>query len=723
MIASDVRRAEDGAAGAGPSEPGGLLDVLSVAAVVLGADGRIVLWSPQARDLFGWSAEEALGQYAARLLVAEEHIGQVLELFRAVMAGEGAWAGVFSVRHKDGSTRRMEFRNMRLLDERGDAYALGIVCEEATVRALERDLALSARLVAQSPFGVAVLDPGLRLLLVNPTLEQLTGIPAAEHLGRGPRALLPFLDGDALESTMREVLATGVPVQGRSVVGRVPADADQDRAWSLSCYRLEDPGGRLIGVALTLADVTDRYRASAEAAEARRRLALVARASAELGTTLDLEFTARELAELVVGEVADVAEVDVLDPVLAAADTGAPVGTGPQAFRALAVAASHEIPGLLTARPPDAATVHAEDRLVTRCVTTGRPVLVSRIAEGDLPRLARDEDAVARLVAAGAHSCLAVPLVARGQVLGVLHLIRTRDVRPFDDEDVAMAGELAARAAVCIDNARWYQNVRGTALTLQRHLLPHRPTQPAGLRIAYRYLPAEATRGIGGDWFDAIPLPCGRTALVVGDVMGHGINAAAAMGQLRTATRALAGLELSPGQVLRHLDRVTADLYETTATCVYAVVDPRRRTYRVALAGHPPPVLVRPGRAPRLLDLPTGVPLGVGGVPFHTALLELHMEDRLVLYTDGLVETRDEPIDTRLRALLDVLAEPFASLEETCDRVLAGLRRPERDDDVALLLAQLAPDGEPGTGGADTAGPGTAGPGTGGPGTGGPGGA
>lgn len=695
MTASDMWQAEGEASGAGPSEPGGLLDVLSVAAVVLGTDGRIVLWSPQAQDLFGWSAEEALGQYAARLLVAEEHVGEVLELFRAVMAGEGAWAGVFPVRHKDGSTRRMEFRNMRLLDERGDAYALGIVCEEATVRTLERDLALSVRLVAQSPYGVAVLDPGLRLLLVNPTLERITGVPAAEQLGRGPRELLPFLDGDAIESTMREVLATGVPVRGRSVVGRIAAEHDEDRAWSLSCYRLEDPGGRLIGVTLTLADVTERHRASAEAAEARRRLALVARASAEIGTTLDLGLTAHELAELVVDEVADIAEVDVLDSVLTAADAGVPAGPGPRTFRALAVAASapvsDEIPGPLAAHPSGTATVHPEDRLVTRCVTTGRPVLVSRIAEGDLPGIAPDADAVARLVAAGAHSCLAVPLVARGQVLGVLHLVRSRDARPFDDEDVAMAGELTARAAVCIDNARWYQHVRGTALTLQRHLLPHRPPQPAGLRIAYRYLPAEATRGIGGDWFDAIPLPRGRTALVVGDVMGHGINAAATMGQLRTATRALAGLELPPDQVLRHLDRVTADLHETTATCVYAVVDPRQRTYRVALAGHPPPVLVRPGRAPRLLDLPTGVPLGVGGVAFRTALLELHLEDRLVLYTDGLVETRDEPIDARLRALLDLLAEPFPSLEETCDRVLAALRRPEHEDDVALLLAQLDP--------------------------------
>ncbi|MFF9349587.1 SpoIIE family protein phosphatase [Streptomyces sp. NPDC014734] len=693
MAACDVWRADTGAAGPVSSEPGGLLDALSVAAVVLGADGRIALWSPQAEELIGWSAEEALGQHAVRLMVADEHAAQVLELFGTVMAGEGAWAGVFPVRRKDGSTRRMEFRNMRLLDEHGDAYALGIVCDEATVRGMERDLALSARLVAQSPFGLAVLDPELRLLLVNPMLERVSGGSAADLLGRRPRELLPFLDGDAIELMMRQVLATGTPVRGRFMAGRTPADPGHDHAWQMSCYRLEDPGGRLIGVTLTMADVTEQHRAATEAAAARRRLALVARASAEVGTTLDLELTARELAELVVDEVADIAEVDVLDSVLTAADIATPVGTGAQTFRALAEAPSRRTPGPHAAGPPGGPSVHAADRLITRCVTTGRPVLVSRVAGPDLPHIARDEEAAARLGAVGAHSCLAVPLTARGQVLGALLLLRTRrDPRPFDGEDVVMAGELASRAAVCIDNARWYQHVRGTALTLQRHLLPDRPPQPAGLRIAYRYLPAEAARGIGGDWFDAIPVPQGRTALVVGDVMGHGINAAATMGQLRTATRALAGLALPPDQVLHHLDRLTADLHETTATCVYAVLDPRHRTYRVALAGHPPPVLLPAGRAPRLLDLPTGAPLGVGGVPFRTTLLELRPGDRLMLYTDGLVETRNEPIDSRLRVLLDLLAAPCASLESACDRVLTALRHPDHDDDVALLVAELAPD-------------------------------
>ncbi|MFG3371135.1 SpoIIE family protein phosphatase [Streptomyces sp. NPDC048156] len=694
MAASDARRPGVGLPQTVPGPPGGLMDVLGVAAVVLGADGRIVLWSPQAHDLFGWSPEEALGRYAADLLVAEEHVSRVLDLFAAVMAGEGAWAGVFPVLHKDGSTRPTEFRNMRLLDEAGAAFALGIACDEATVRDVERDLALSVGLVAQAPFGLAVLDRDLRYLLVNPTLERINGIASSEHLGRHVRETLPFLDVEMIESSMRQVLATGEPTLDQFAVGRTPADPDHDHAWSSSYYRLEDPGGRVMGIAVTVVDVTAQHRAAAEAAEVRRRLALIARASAEIGTSLDLEYTAHELAALVVEDLADIAAVDVLDAILTGADaTLTPgVGAGSQSFRALAVAASEDTPALLAADSPGEIAVYGEDRLVTRCAATGRPVLLPQVTHRDLLRIARDEHASRLLAAAGVHSYLAVPLTARGQVLGVLDLKRTRNPRPFDDDDVAMADELASRAAVCIDNSRLYQRVRDSALTLQHHLLPDQPPQPTGLEIAYRYQPAETASGIGGDWFDAIPLARGRTALVVGDVMGHGINAAAMMGQLRTTTRALAGLELTPAQVLQHLDRATAGLEETIATCVYATLDPRDRQCCIALAGHLPPVLHRQGQAPHFLDLPAGVPLGVSGVPFHTTHFELHPGDRLILYTDGLVEARDESIDVRLQALVNLLAEPSVSLEATCDRLLSVLRRRDYADDVALVIAQLLPE-------------------------------
>ncbi|WP_274560770.1 SpoIIE family protein phosphatase [Streptomyces spiramyceticus] len=674
--------------GSSASEPGGLLDVLNVAAVVLDADGRIVLWSPQAEQLFGYAAEEALGQYAGRVLVHEQHLDLVRRMFAQVMAGQdGNWAGVFPARHKDGSTLLVEFRNMRLEDDRRDLYALGLATDRATLRRVERDLALSTRLISQSPIGLAVVDTDLRFVTVNPALERINGLPAREHVGRRVRDALPFLDTEAIEAAMGEVLATGTPIVDRESVGRTPADPDRERAWSVSFYRLEAPNGKVLGVATSVVDITERYRAATEAAQARQRLALVADASIRIGTTLDLDTTARELADVSVPELADVAAVDVLDSILNGR-SGATTHEGPGVFRALAVAAAYPTDAVRAADPPGEVAMYDADRLVTQCVNTGRPVRVSRVSDDDLQCIARSPAAAELLAAAGVHSYLAVPLIARGEVLGALDLKRTRNPEPFNADDELLAGELAARAAVCIDNARWYQQVRSTALTLQRSLLPQHPPVRPGLEVAYRYLPAQAASEVGGDWFDVVSLTGDKTALVVGDVMGSGIGAAATMGQLRTATRTLAGLDLDPAKVLHQLDRIADRMGQTITTCIYAVYDPSRGQCRISSAGHLPPALVRPGLPPVLLELPTGAPLGVGDVSFHTSTFRLRHGDQLVFYTDGLVETRDQAIDERLAELLALLVEPRESLEETCDVLLHSLRHPGDHDDVALLIAR-----------------------------------
>ncbi|MGW2628702.1 SpoIIE family protein phosphatase [Streptomyces chattanoogensis] len=673
---------------AGTSRPGGLLDVLGVAAVMLDADGRITLWSPQAEDLFGWTAEEALGRLAAQLLVDPRHFDLVLGLFSEVMAGGESWAGVFPVVHKDGTTRLVEFRNMRLQDERGESYALGIATDQAVLRRVERDLALSVRLVAQSPIGLAVLDTELRFVMVNPALERINNLPAEAHIGRDVHETLTFLDTGLIASRMREVLATGKPLLDQFTVGRTGADPAADQAWSVSYYRLEDPNGRVLGLATSVVDVTEQHRAAAEAARARRRLAVIADASATVGTTLDVDQTAHELADVIVPELADLAAVDVLDAVLNSRRPASLPPGSPARFRALAVAAAYPTDAARAADPTGQIASYDADRLITRCVTDARPVLVARVGPEDLPRIAADPQGAELLGKAGLHSYLAVPLIARGEVLGALSLYRVRNQLPFDEDDAVLAVELAARAAVCIDNARSYQSERRTALTLQRHLMNHRPPQPTGMEIAYRYQPAQAASEVGGDWFDAIPLAGGKTALVVGDVMGSGINAAATMGQLRTTTRALADLDLDPAEVLRHLDHIAGGLDPAFATCLYAVYDPDKGECRIAVAGHLPPVLVRPGRPPELLDLPTGAPLGVGGVTFEQTLVPVADGDQLVLYTDGLIETREDAIDTRLDTLLELLAEPERPLEELCDRLLGALRHGHDHDDVALLIAR-----------------------------------
>ncbi|MFF7098959.1 SpoIIE family protein phosphatase [Streptomyces nigra] len=673
----------------GPMGPSGLLDVLKVASVVLDVEGRIVLWSPQAEELFGYPAREALGEYAARIMVHEQHLDLVVKLFADVMeTGEG-WAGAFPIRRKDGGTRLVEFRNMRLLDDQGDVYALGLCADQSTVRQVERDVALSTRTIAQAPVGLAVLDTELRYVSVNPALAELNGLPAEAHLGHMPHELMQDAEAaHTVEAALRAVLRTGEPVINRRIVGRTRAHPDMDRFWSISLYRLEDTAGTVLGVAGMAVDITEQHQAAVAAETARRRLALIADASARIGTTLELDRTAGELADVAVPELADVAAVDLLDAVVQGRrSTLGPAE--PAVIRALAVRSAHDTGAVEAADPPGHIARYGPDRLVTECVRTGDPVLVARVGEEDLPRIARSPEAALQLGRAGLHSYLAVPLIARGEVLGALDLKRIHNPLPFSEDDLLLARELAARAAIQIDNARWYQNARDTALTLQRSMLPSHPPVTGGLEVASRYQPAGAGAEVGGDWFDVIPLEGAKTALVVGDVMGSGIEAAATMGRLRTATHTLASLDLEPTRLLEHLDTITQGLDHSIATCVYAVHDPELRQCRIANAGHLPPVRVRPGRPPELLELPTGAPLGVGGVAFSTTTVDLEPGDQLVFYTDGLVETRRHPLDERLDALLALLDDPGRPLQECCDLLLRTLHQPENSDDVALLIARV----------------------------------
>jgi PAS domain S-box-containing protein len=666
--------------------PGGLLDVLRVAALVLGSDGRIVLWSPEAESLLGFSAAEALDQDAGALLVAPENRSLAHDLFDRVRRG-ARWAGVFPVRHKDGSTRRVEFRTMPLRDARGDVHALGIGTDAETVENVERDLALSHILVSQSPMGIAVFDTDLRWVRVNPSLERMNGVPGEAVLGRRVGEVLPALDVEAIESRMRQVLRTGEPLLDQQTVGRTAADSE-DHAYSESYHRIEDANGRVLGLAMAILDISERQRAAAEIAEARERLAVIADAGVRIGTTLDLRRTARELVDVAVPELADLAAVDVLDSVVNPGSTAAPRADGSLDFWTLAFRASPPAGAIKAPDPVGEPVLYDSSRIITQCACEARPILLEHVDDTAFRRIARDDSAAEALRHAGVHSCLAAPLVARGEVLGTLSLYRTASPRPFDDQDLTLATELAARAAICIDNARLYGRERGIALTLQRSLLSQEPPpHHGGIEVASRYLPAVSE--VGGDWFDVLPLRDDKVGLVVGDVMGKGVHAAAVMGQLRTATRALARLDLPPAELLHHLDGLTTSLGDADmlATCLYVVCDPRHGRCELSRAGHLPPVLVDPDGKVELLDIAGGVPLGVGGVPFTAEEREFAEGAVLALFTDGLVESRSLPVEAGLLRLLRLLDGTRLPLEETCDMLLGALDR-EPEDDVALLLAR-----------------------------------
>jgi serine phosphatase RsbU (regulator of sigma subunit)/anti-sigma regulatory factor (Ser/Thr protein kinase) len=305
----------------------------------------------------------------------------------------------------------------------------------------------------------------------------------------------------------------------------------------------------------------------------------------------------------------------------------------------------------------------------------------------------------------GLHSILSVPIRARGVTLGVAVFARGQRPEPFEPDDVLLAEELTARAALSLDNACQYTHERTTALALQRSLLPQRLPEQSAVEVASRYLPASATAGVGGDWFDVIPLSGARVALVVGDVVGHGIHASATMGMLRTAVRTLADVDLPPDELLVRLDDLVSRLTaradagnddadndeaenEVGATCLYAVYDPVSRRCSLARAGHPLPALVTPDGAVTFVDMPAGPPLGLGGLPFESTEIELQPGSILALYTDGLVESRDHDIDLGLEQLRCALSRRALSLETTCDEVLEAVLGDRPEDDVALLVAR-----------------------------------
>ncbi|MEU9288248.1 SpoIIE family protein phosphatase [Streptomyces sp. NPDC048275] len=428
---------------------------------------------------------------------------------------------------------------------------------------------------------------------------------------------------------------------------------------------------------------------------ARRRLELLHDAGVRIGTTLDVTRTAEELAEVTVPRFADFTAVDLPDPVLHGDEPG-PLGGG-SPLRRVAMGAVHEgshlygVGDLVQFVP---STPQARSLESTRSVL--EPVLIE--AGG---WLAQDPERRERVLAAGIHSLITVPLRARGTTLGVVSFYRSRKPAPFEDDDLSLAQELAGRAAICVDNARRYTREHETALALQRSLLPRGRSEQNAVEVAYRYLPAQA--GVGGDWFDVIPLSGARVALVVGDVVGHGLHAAATMGRLRTAVHNFCSLDLPPEDLLTHLDDLVGRLdrgegwaVENTqtdsgivgATCLYAVYDPVSRHCTLTRAGHPLPAIVGPDATVDFVDLPPGPPLGLGGMPFETVELELAEGSQLVLYTDGLIEDRHRDIDSGLDKLRTVLARADRAPEDTCEAVLDALLPTRKSDDVALLVAR-----------------------------------
>ncbi|MFI1168115.1 SpoIIE family protein phosphatase [Streptomyces sp. NPDC020801] len=530
--------------------------------------------------------------------------------------------------------------------------------------------------------GVLIVGGDGRLLLVNDEARRLLDLPPDAE-GRHV-AQLPALEAETV----------ALLTSGREATDEVHLAGPRLLAVN---QRPTDRDGGPKGTVVTLRDCTELQAVSGRAEVAGERLKLLYDAGLGIGTTLDVVRTADELAQVAVPRFAEFVTVDLADAVLHGEEPAA-TATGVRRVTVHGVRDDHPL--------------YEKDRLIdflpstpqARGYGTGHSEVVTDLST-EMGWRAQDPERAARIVDYGIHSLISAPIQARGVVLGVANFWRSKEHGPFDEEELSLAEELVARAAVSIDNARRYAREHALAVTLQRSLLPRALPEQSALDVGHRYLPAQS--GVSGDWFDVIPLPGGRVAMVVGDVVGHGLHAAATMGRLRTAVHNFSTLDLPPDELLSHLDDLVGRIDQDEAcpevaaaivgaTCLYAVYDPVTHRCAMARAGHLAPALVSPDGSVTFPDLPSGPPLGLGGMPFQTAELDLAEGTQLVLYTDGLIEDRTRDLDEGMELLRQALAgHPDRPPEESCQAVLDTLLPPRPKDDVALLIARtrvLPPD-------------------------------
>ncbi|WP_344671981.1 GAF domain-containing SpoIIE family protein phosphatase [Catenulispora yoronensis] len=569
---------------------------------------------------------------------------------------------------------------------------------------------------------MGLLSTELRWAYVNAAFLSTTGLDPARVLSR-PVAATPFAADLAV---IRRVLADGNPQE--AVDGAEAASVTATATgWQVRYRRLE-VDGRAAGVVVAVTGTATRHQRQLD--QARRRLALQRAAAARIGTTLDVDITCIELAELTVPAMADLAIVEVMPYEVAnrghgsgggfgtgsahGTDSAHGTGTGTGSAHSSSPApASGADPRRETPRMRRAALACAPDlrrwlgplaltgistrpaagSAVARSLAEGRLVVANLLSDEELAERAHNADTLAAYRAAGIGSILAVPLRARGQVVGVLTLARGRGASEgFTDDDAVLIQDLADRAAVSVENARQYADSQSVTLELQRALLiePGRPH--SNLEVAARYLPSGNRALVGGDWYEIIRLPFGRTLLVMGDVMGHGVEAAVDMSIYRSAIRDVGSMDLPPHGILRHLDTLIAqDESARPATCLLAVADPNRGRWTFASAGHLPPALFAPDRPTELVAIPTGPPLGTGLGGYERVIVDLDPDQVLLIYTDGLVERRGEDIDVSLARLASLPLPGTGALEDLLDDALRRVAPAAIEDDIAILAARATP--------------------------------
>ncbi len=692
-----------------------LLDGLTIAAVALDAGGAVVYANSAALDLFGSPFDHLVGSDARTRLFDEPERGvvdQVLKLLRRT----GTWTGELAMLVAGTSARAMPTAWTRLGGEGEEGGALvlveGVVEHTADPYAAGQPLGTRLRRLADVTSELLTAeDVDAVCAIVTDHMMSAAGATAASlSLVEGDSLHLIALRGgleDAIERWRRLPLEANIPgaecartgrtvfVRREELPQRYPDLPLADGTGSVLCLPLAATAGRVLGtvtlsfpgrrevteaehlflrlLADTCAMTVERIEAQRAAADREAKLAFLAETSATLSSDLDYEATLVTVAEAAVPWFADWCAI-------ALEEDGQ--------LRTLSVAhARPELSDLVQELQQRYPTDPDSDQGGYGVLRSGRSLLVPEVTDELLEAVAHDEEHLRLMRMLDLRSGLSCPLKVGDRVFGVISWVTGENGRRFTGDDLAFGEDLARRAAIAIDNAQLHSQVRTAALELQRAVLPESLPEVPGWSTAVQYHPAGRTE-TGGDFYDVIYLEDGRVAMFVGDVMGRGVMAASVMAQMRSAIRTLVAVDPEPSAVMRGMDRVFDMLHvEQLVTMVYAVADPELDHLAVINAGHPPPVLLRTDGTMELLEHPSTLILGVGGGQRAVRAAEFWPGDRLLLYTDGLVERRGEDADTASARLLGALVGPQTGGDvEWLAAVVDEVRDPTRDDDVAALL-------------------------------------
>jgi PAS domain S-box-containing protein len=565
----------------------------------------------------------------------------------------------------------------------------------------ERSLALLDTLFATAPVGLAFFDSDLRFVRVNAALAEINGLPVEEHLGRTLQEVLPGAASQVV-GQIRAVQQTGEPARDLEVQVATQRAATRPRLLNASYYPVRSPDGDVIGVGAVVTDITERQRAQIElsqalererearaAAEAAERSArFLAEAGALLDASLDHDTTLQNVARFVVPQMADWCAIDVIEQ-----------GGG---FRSVAVA--HSDPAKVQwaqqiseryPSDPNAATG------VPRVLRTGESELYTEIPWDLVEQAAVDEGHLELIRQLQLHSLMIVPLVARGRTLGAITFVGAESGRTYEQSDLALAEELARRAAMAVDNARLYTELSSIADTLQAELLPTEIPDIPGIDVAVRYRAAGELNRVGGDFYDVFGRGPNQWAVVIGDVSGKGAPAAAVTALARYTLRTACGNAALPSVALDALNEALLERRRDQEFCsvalAYMTLKDDRLEVKLSLGGHPPAIVKRASGRVDLVGRP-GLLMGFAhDPPLVDDDLLLEPGDTLLLYTDGVTDTvrdGDRFGDDRLQALVEGLDStlPASDMSERIEHTAAAHAEGQPQDDMALVAVQVPAD-------------------------------